>query len=386
MRTRTVATLCCLAVACLLATTAPAATQYTINVLNTTGTSASHAWDINESGQVVGWADLSDGSRRAVRWQQSQMYNLGTLGGTWSEAYGINNGGEVVGDARTSGDDQHAFAWLPTTNYGLPAGMNDLGVRPGGYKSSAVDINDSGRVVGRSSLTFSDYSAHMWDLQNGTITDLGTLGGTNSYAYGLNQSGQIVGRASPPTARRWHAFLWEDGEMHDLGTLGGTQARAYDINDLGQVAGHSYRPIGEPPHYAFLWLSEPDYGLPAGMNDLGSLGGLGSGYHGSEARGINNTGQVVGMAATVDEAFHAFVWQDGVMYDLNDLLEDASGWELTFATAINDAGQIVGQGTINGEMHAFMLTPVPEPSALVLVGFGALGLLRRIRARSLGKA
>ena len=35
-----------------------------------------------------------------------------------------------------------------------------------------------------------------------------------------------------------------------------------------------------------------------------------------------------------------------------------SGWQMVFAHDINDAGQIVGQGLIDGEMHAFVLTPV----------------------------
>jgi len=30
---------------------------------------------------------------------------------------------------------------------------------------------------------------------------------------------------------------------------------------------------------------------------------------------------------------------------------------LTSANAINDNGQITGQGTMNGEVHAFLLTP-----------------------------
>lgn len=40
--------------------------------------------------------------------------------------------------------------------------------------------------------------------------------------------------------------------------------------------------------------------------------------------------------------------------------------------AINDAGQIVGQGLINGQEHAFLMSPdtnqVPEPGALALWG------------------
>jgi probable HAF family extracellular repeat protein len=69
-------------------------------------------------------------------------------------------------------------------------------------------------------------------------------------------------------------------------------------------------------------------------------------------------GQVVGFAYTASETPHAFLWQDDGMIDLNESLPPGSGWELTEARAINDSGQIVGYGIINGETHAFLLHPV----------------------------
>lgn len=77
------------------------------------------------------------------------------------------------------------------------------------------------------------------------------------------------------------------------------------------------------------------------------------------AYGINNPGQVVGWSGTT------------------------SGFILTQAQAINDRGEIAGAGSINGELHAILLTPhqevpepasVPEPtSVLGLLALGTLG-------------
>jgi len=53
---------------------------------------------------------------------------------------------------------------------------------------------------------------------------------------------------------------------------------------------------------------------------------------------------------------HAFLWKDGVMIDLNDLIPKGSPWMLQSAAGINAAGQIAGQGLINGEVHAFLAT------------------------------
>jgi hypothetical protein len=43
---------------------------------------------------------------------------------------------------------------------------------------------------------------------------------------------------------------------------------------------------------------------------------------------------------------------------------------LSYANGINDAGRIVGCG--NG--HAVLLTPLPEPGTLVLLGIAAISL------------
>ena len=64
------------------------------------------------------------------------------------------------------------------------------------------------------------------------------------------------------------------------------------------------------------------------MTDLGTLGG-----HSSSATGINSQGQVVGFAATADDALHAVLWDHGMTTDLGE----------GRACAINSAGQIVGE-------------------------------------------
>jgi probable HAF family extracellular repeat protein len=84
---------------------------------------------------------------------------------------------------------------------------------------------------------------------------------------------------------------------------------------------------------------------------------------------------VVGYAYTSggDAAHHAFLYSDGVMYDLNNLIPTGSGWELLAASGINDAGQIAGWGRHSGGTRAFLLTPVIPYKAFVQLPINADG-------------
>ena len=97
------------------------------------------------------------------------------------------------------------------------------------------------------------------------------------------------------------------------------------------------------------------------------------------SRSINNSGQIVGSSDDIDNP-RAFLWEDGNFYNLDDLIETSfNSWILTDAFDINNYGQITGQGIVNGERHAFLMTPVPEPTTFVLLGAGTLLLLKRKR-------
>jgi len=316
--------------------------QYEIIDLGTLGGSNSRAYGINDAGQVVGISNS-----HAFLWDDGEIIDLGMLPGPagYSVAHSINDAGQVVG---FSGNDAgSAFIWDSISGMRYLDGIGDT-------ESEAWCINNSGQVVGcvygYPGFTF------LWDSTSG-VTDLGF-----NTAFGINDAGQVVGNSHS------HAFLWEDGEMFDLGTLGGTSSGAYDINDAGQVVGTAR--TADEHYHAFLWDSTN------GMIDLGTLGGL---Y--SRAYAINDAGQVVGSSETASGGYGRFLWDnDNGMIELSDLLLDGSEWErLTYAMDINNYGQIVGTGLINGENHAFLMTPVPEPATLLLLALGTLALTRRRR-------
>ncbi len=73
---------------------------------------------------------------------------------------------------------------------------------------------------------------------------------------------------------------------------------------------------------------------------------------------INSSDQIALLAADAMGNTRAALWQKGKMYDLNDHIPTGSPWFLQACSSINDAGEIVGQGMINGEIHAFLATPI----------------------------
>jgi probable HAF family extracellular repeat protein len=188
------------------------------------------------------------------------------------------------------------------------------------------------------------------------MTDIGTLGGANSRARAINSSGQIVG-GSQDDSGYLHAFAY-DGTMTDLGTLGGRSSEAFAINDNGQITGHAK--TGNYNH-AFIYENNT-------MTDLGTLGGLES-----KAFDINSAGHIVGWANNSYYQKLAFIYDGSQMTALNSLTDPSAGWDLRYAYSINDSGQIVGQGiNSSGEQHAFLLTPIPEPATICLLGLSGL--------------
>ena len=188
---------------------------------------------------------------------------------------------------------------------------------------------------------------------HGSVQALG-LGGSKEpdalkTAYAVNDAGQIVGRHSAPN-NAFHAFVFVNGNTTDLKTLGGANGEALAINKNGLVVGDSDTPDG--PAHAFVF----DHSQ---LKDLGTLPGF---ENASYARGINNSGDIVGESDSADQK-RAFLYTKGQLIALDNLAEDLSqaGFNsLDVAYGINDKGWIVGYGTTSQNLTAAF---VAEPGA-----------------------
>jgi len=320
----------------------------------------SYALAISPGGIVAGWASGAQIGKHPVIWIDGVIQDLGAPPGyEVGEARGVNDAGQVAVVAEGSPQTYHAFLWEDGV-------WTDLGLMPGLNESMAEDIDAAGRIVGHCfTLGGGNNVGFLWE--DGTMTDLGNLGGYVR-PYDINLAGQVVGRCratQPGGGLESRGFLWEAGTMVTLQPLPGHDfTQAFGISEGGRIAGSSWYTI--PPYNfsvdrAVTWLDGGEQ-----IFDLGRTPGppVCSGepfYPDNIALAVNDNGLAVGHAQCIASggSLAAFVWQDGVMHNLNDLIPPGSGWELIKATDVNDAGQIVGFGFPPGSeyLHAFFLVP-----------------------------
>jgi uncharacterized membrane protein len=322
---------------------------------------------LTDVGQVTG----SYAGQPAI-WQDGQMTLLPLLPGT---VYGWvrsgNSLGHLVGACRsleTNGTyASHACVW---TN-GVVRALAEV---PGTAESSAWSINDAGIIAGNvySGTNGSFREAVVW---NGTSVAklLPPVAGSQSWARAINNSGQIAVAWTWPGAYydSWfdywagnHAARWTpdvpngtNGTMTTLTTLhkyGG----ARDINDAGIVCGDSY--FESSSMTPAKWDGSTEIIIDCPYEGWWPYG---------RATGINNAGDVVGVAGDPDQYETAWIWSGFYgTRDLNLILNSTSvhGYpgNLTEALAINDAGQILVK--TYGSYYV-LLTP-SEPPALSIQG------------------
>lgn len=356
---------------------------YVITDLGSLGGTASAGSSINDRGLIAGLSNLpGDQTTRATVWRDGTAIDLGTLGGPNSAVLWPvkNDTGLVAGVSETAqinplGEDWSCSAFFPTVTKHVCVGFvwQDGVMRPlptlGGPDGFATGANDEAQVVGWAENTVHDpscvapqvlqFRAVVWDLPHGNIRQLAPLPGDSvSAATAINDRGQVVGISGSCDVAvgafsAHHAALWEHGKAVDLGSLGGSAWNTpMAINDRGDVVGFANLPGPDqsaPNFHAFIWTGHGP------MRDLGTLPGDAV----SEALGINNQGQVVGESCQAGfVGCSAFIWQDGVMTNLNALASGYTG-HLVYANDINDSGVITGQALdpATGDYLAFQASP-----------------------------
>jgi uncharacterized membrane protein len=348
---------------------------------------------INVWGQVAG--NLNN---HAVVWTKDRVRDLGVLpGGTFSEASAINDFGVVAGTADGPGTLTSSDASLPPVNCAdliqpflwsskkgltaissLPPATDQLlkfGQSACNQATYSSGLNLFNQLTATNQEIDSYIDPYLWDPSSGVSI---LLSDYQDGANAINDLGVIAGQALNLNIES-AAIMYKSNVRTFLPILNTIDkcSGANSINNLGEIAGwaegltnstieNTECPSTVPdtvPIHAMLWSNST-----ATPTDLGTLPGdlL------SMAVKVNLLGVVVGMSGnsvaenTAAPQFlyrpqivgHPFIW-DAVrgMRDLNDLIPVSSGWTLQSVSDINGVGQMVGTGTINGEVHGFLLKP-----------------------------
>ncbi|NLT21493.1 MAG: hypothetical protein GXX82_00440 [Syntrophorhabdus sp.] len=274
------AVIACMAFVLLLCRPAGAA-GYTYAVLDYPGATHTEAWDINNSGVVVGWYDTDSDSfsePHGFVLYGTTWYRLDHPGAMWTFAMGINDGGTLVGtwvdpggvafgfsltgggyahiDPYPSADESYVYSinnantivgWFSGDRPEVPAGLSgyygyslsggvytflDYPAGPG-VIFHAYGINDSDAIVGQC-VDFE--GTHCCSLSGDTLSFLDRPGADFAVAWGVNNGGAIVGEYSDATGT--HGFLLDGATWATLDYPGALETVAHGINDSGVIVGY----------------------------------------------------------------------------------------------------------------------------------------------------
>ncbi|WP_140626626.1 PEP-CTERM sorting domain-containing protein [Methylibium rhizosphaerae] len=376
---------------------APAWTSTEINVL--AGTSSVWFADFNNRGELIGQA-YGSGVSGSFFYSAGQMSLIPALPGSSSsaDAMHLNDLGQVIGHQYGAGgflyqngqtrsltvDGQPAVSALAINNRGdvLTSRYVYNNGRVRGYLDPSfvpASINEQGHVAG----TISTAGGRQVAIDTGSsLRSFGPVA-TDVAVRDIDEAGRVAG-----SINRTATVFDAQGQAISIGRLGGLDSSADNITRWGDVIGEANYSVSAdkyPTNHIFLWRDGAVHDITADFNFDGR-----SAYS-AFVIDSNEIGQMLVQAwFRMDEWLvnQVYLWNHGEVTDLSSLIRSAGGPYLGLAHGahgspiLNDVGQIAAHAwTASETVVPIILTPVPEPQMLALLGAGllALGVLQRRR-------
>lgn len=211
------------------------------------GGNETHAWLIDDRGDVAGVSALPSGVDHAVLWPSgsSAPTDLGSVGGLDSSVDAMNASGTIVGFASDHvGNSRIALEWKDGR-------LIDLG-RFGAQGAQAVDVNTRGDVLVQTQ-TASGNPKGIRLLRGGRTLVVASPRTGYAVATGLDDLGDVLGYIQSHGRR---SFIWRNGKTTLLPTTDGRQPPWGGPTAIanGYAAGDEYVAVaGDSTSHAVLW-------------------------------------------------------------------------------------------------------------------------------------
>jgi len=260
-------------------------------------------------------------------------------------AVDINDSGQIVGEYTfTTVDKRHGFL--------LNNGTFTSITFPGASFTRAIGINRNGDIVGDYILQGVGFgNEHGYLLRGGVFTSISFPNADATIAEGINANGDIVGTYVDKQGK--HGFLLHGGTFTSIDFPGAdAYTEAWRISDGGQIAG---RYEGGESKYHVYTLSNGNF------NPVPDVPGAVQTVPGnfSDAGGLNNFGDIAGNYSSSEPAnlgtagdLHGFLLSGGAYTAIN-----FPGAASTLAFGLNGSGVVVGVYTDASGFHGYLRSP-----------------------------
>jgi hypothetical protein len=329
------------------------------------GTLSHNIRAIDGLGRVFGNEVGPDIRFYATRWDSSGSHRTPIDGDIWySSAEGVNEQGVAVG-AILASDAEEAFVWDDTGVRTLPV--------PDRSFPQPRSISSSGVIYGTIQPE-DDILPVRWI--NGVFEKLPTPGPGHCEIRGSNDDGFLVAQrysSSAGTSIIPHLARWTpNGTWTELTAPDPAEevwASSNGLSDAGEVAGNIGQRTG--PTRAAIW----------DLQGVARLLPLLPGDTASKVHTLAPSGMAFGESSRGEE-WTSVLWADGQAYPLNSLIDGEQPESFVFFCDVNQAGQIACLGSrveSDGAQRnsVWVLTPIPAPGGLGLMGLATLAIRRR---------
>ena len=333
-----------------------------------------------------------------------------TSGGAWVNYQAINNNGDIAGQISADGE-AHYLGFV--NNNVLNYGAFNTGLHSSNF--DVASINNSGDIIGT-------YLTNQWyyatpsayptqagtdiygdgsTVQSVTQAPTNTISTADAISGGISNNGVALGGLDNNN-HIWGAVTEQltastYGEYIAEGNSTGSSYTNYEV--LTNTAGSS---LMDGTNLQVTGVSEQgtyvtgDFVNTSGVEvsfifntstgqfqefDLGALA------NGTQAAGVNDSGEVVGTAFT-SSGESGFIWENGkfIMTGIVSPFDPGYGTSTTYTylTGINDGGTIIGNSANSGASFTATASAVPLPGGfwLMSTALAGLGMLRRLKAKA----